>query len=175
MFSSFLALMERYPGAWSFIGPILLGILWAVVSGIFNALYDRFSPHSDPEWAAALMKHPTWAAIVSAFKTGGFNLPGLLRSLRMLFAKKVPSPIANAMSSTRPPTVREMREAMLEVLREEQRVAMDRAVEKYAAPVVLIPTVEETAPGPDLGAVTGGFMPPRPGDTDLPEPPKDAA
>ena len=36
MFSSFLALMERYPGAWSFIGPILLGILWAVVSGIFN-------------------------------------------------------------------------------------------------------------------------------------------
>jgi hypothetical protein len=167
--------MERYPGAWSFIGPILLGILWAVVSGIFNALYDRFSPHSDPEWAAALMKHPTWAAVVSVFKTAGFNLPGALRALRLLFSRQVPAPIANAMSSTRPPTVREMREAMLEVLREEQRVAMDRAVEKYAAPVVLIPTVEETKPGPDLGVVTGGFLPPQSGDVALPSDRKDSA
>lgn len=162
MFSSFLALMERYPGAWSFIGPILLGIVWAFVSGIFNTLYDRFSPHSDPEWAAALMKHPTWAAIVSAFKTGGFNLPGVLRSLRLLFSKKVPEPIANAMSSTRPPTVREMREAMLEVLREEQRQAID----KYAAPVVLAQVID----APDKGVVTGGFLPPQPGDRPLPDP-----
>lgn len=153
MFSSFLALMERYPGAWSFIGPILLGILWAVVSGIFNALYDRFSPHSDPEWAAALMKHPTWAAVVSVFKTAGFNLPGALRALRLLFSRQVPAPISVAMSSPRPPTVRQLREAMLEVLRAEQQNAVAEAVEKFAAPVVRIPATDmratlEASPAP---------------------------
>lgn len=154
MFSSFFALLERYPSAWGFVGPIFGTLLWVIVSSIFCSIYDKASPHSDPEWAAALMKHPKWAAIVSLFKTGGINIPGALRSLRIFFGGPAPTPIAAAFTGSRPPTVRQMREAMLEVLREEQQNAMDRAVEKHAAPVVLIPSADmratlEASPAPD--------------------------
>lgn len=145
MFESFLALMERYPSAWGFVGPIFATLAWVLVSSIFCSIYDKASPHSDPEWAAALMKHPKWAAIVSLFKTGGINIPGALRSLRIFFGGPVPAPIAGVLSRSTPPTTRQLREAMLEVLREEQQNAMNRAVEKYAAPVVLIPSADMRA------------------------------
>jgi hypothetical protein len=168
MFSSFLALLERYPAAWSFVGPILLLVVWAIVSGLFNLAYDKLSPHSDPEWAAALQKHPKWAAIVSVFKTGGINIPGWLRSLRIFFGGPPPAPIAMVVGGTRPPTVVQMREAMLEVAREQVREENRLAVERYATPLV---GVGEAPPGPDLGVVTDGFLPAQPGDRALPEPP----
>lgn len=133
MFASFFALLERYPAAWGFVGPIFATLAWVIVSSIFCSIYDKASPHSDSEWAAALVRHPKWAAVVSLFKTGGINIPGALRSLRVFFGGPVPAPIAGALSRSTPPTARQLREAMLEVLREEQTIA----VEKYAAPLVL--------------------------------------
>lgn len=119
MFAAFLALLERYPAAWSFVGPLLLAGAWALVSGIFNSIYDKFSPHSDPEWAAALAKHTRWAAIVSVFKTAGLNIPGLFRSLRIFFGGPAPAPIAIAFGGTKPPTVVQIRDAVKEVVRAE--------------------------------------------------------
>lgn len=166
MFSSFLALLERYPAAWSFVGPLLLAFVWGLVSGVFNTVYDRFSPHSDPEWAAFFVKHPRWGAVVSVFKTAGLNLPGLFRSLRVFFGGSLPTPIAVAFSGSKPPTSLEARalaiEAAKQILREENAAL----IEKYAAPLVGVVAVP---PGPDLGVSTGGPLPPRPTDRVLPE------
>lgn len=120
---SFLALLDRYPGAWTVLGPILAGLAWAIVSGLFNAFYDSRSPHSDEEWAAFFVRHPRWGAVVAVFKTAGFNLPGFLRSLRVLFGGPLPDPVKLAMSGTRPPTARALRDAAVaagrELVREE--------------------------------------------------------
>lgn len=91
MFAAFLAMLDRYPAAWSILLPLLIALAWAVISGIFNTLYDRFSPHTDPEWKEALDKHRVWGGIVAALKTGGFNLPGFLRALRVIFSGKQPA------------------------------------------------------------------------------------
>lgn len=145
MFASFLALLERYPAAWSFVGPALLTLAWVVVSSIFCSVYDKFSPHSDADWTAAFVTHPRWAAVVSVMKTGGINVPGLLRALRVFFGGPVPAPLAGAMGGTRPPSARELREAALEAARAALEEQQKREIEKYAAPLVGV-TPEEVTP-----------------------------
>lgn len=175
--SSLLALLERYPVLWSFLGPALAGFLWALVSGIFNSFYDSRSPHSDPEWAAFFTRHPRWGAIVAALKTGGFNLPGFLRSLRVLFGGPLPKPVADVFQSGHPTNAAQMRAAAIGVGRElveAQNVDaiqhMTKAVESLAAPPGPVPidtrATVESLPAPR--DVARSFPTP-------PEPPKDAA
>ncbi len=142
---SFLALLDRYPGAWTVLGPVLAYVLWGIVSGIFNSLYDRYSPHSDPEWAAAFAAHPRWGAIVSLFKTAGWNIPGALRSLRVLFGGALPTPIGGAFQGQRP-NVFAIREAVKDVVRAELLEENAKAIDNLAAPIILTPAVPPPLP-----------------------------
>lgn len=137
MWTSLLAFLDRYPGLWTIVGPALTAAIWAVISGLFNSIYDSKSPHTDEEWAAAFLKHPRWAAVVSVFKTAGLNIPGLLRSLRVVFGGRLPDPVLDVFSGTRPPTGPMLREAARQLAQDQLRAS--RVDTPQARVVVLDP------------------------------------
>mgnify|MGYP000429185539 CR=1 FL=1 len=165
MWTSLLAFLERYPGLWTIVGPALTAAIWAVISGLFNSIYDSKSPHTDEEWAAAFLKHPRWAAIVSVFKTAGLNIPGLLRSLRAFFGGRLPDPVLDVVSGTRPPTGPMLREAARQLAQDQLRASR---VDTPTARVVVVDS-------PDPGVKVGDFLPPQPGDVALPSDRKDSS
>lgn len=137
--NALLVFLDAHPALWPVIGPALAGLAWAVATGIFNTIYDRASPHSDPEWAAFFVRHPRWSGVVSVMKTAGFNLPGLLRSLRVLFGGPLPKPIASVFDATKPPTAQQVRTAAIEAGRV---IDMDRRAET----VITAPPINEETP-----------------------------
>jgi hypothetical protein len=144
MFAAMLALLSRYPELWT----LVVTLAWVLVSSVFCSLYDRFSPHTDEEWRAALERHPVWNGIVSALKTGGINIPGFLRSIRVIVTRKPPA----ALASSRPPATLEEAKAIVRAAGLELMIAsapIPGTVE-YAPDAApgLLPPVPEPAPTP---------------------------
>ena len=146
MWTSLLAFLDRYPGLWTVVGPALAAIVWAVISGLFNSVYDTKSPHTDEEWALAFAKHPRWAAIVSVFKTAGLNIPGLLRALRAFFGGPLPAPVLGVMSRPQPPTGQALRDAARLLAEEQLRASRELGGLPPLPPAVII--TSEAAPTP---------------------------
>ena len=90
MWPALLSLLDRFPELWT----LVVTLAWVALSSVFCSLYDRFSPHTDPEWKAALEKRPVWNGVVALFKTMGFNIPGGLRALRVILTRQPPASLA---------------------------------------------------------------------------------
>ena len=130
MWTSILALLDRFPELWT----LVVTLAWVAVSSVFCSLYDRFSPHTDPEWKAALERHPVWNGVVALFKTMGFNIPGGLRALRVILTRKPPAALA------KPPTSLDdakalLRDAGFAVMRVGDAVPMTVSYAPDAAPL----------------------------------------
>lgn len=87
MAHSIVTFLDLHPWAW----PFAIAVAWAVFSGLLTAILDRWLPRSDEQWADLFARRPRVAALASLLKTAGFNLPGLVRSLRAFLAGPPPT------------------------------------------------------------------------------------
>lgn len=65
-------------------------IAWYVLSGIVLTVIDKWIPLTDAQWAKFLADKKTLGVIYNLLRQFGFNIPGIMRSLRVLFAGPPP-------------------------------------------------------------------------------------
>lgn len=62
---------------------LVLVSIWAACT-VFASVYDRWAPKTDAEWAAFLLAHRWFGAAVSLSRSVGWNIPGSIRSARVV-------------------------------------------------------------------------------------------
>lgn len=62
---------------------LVLVSIWAACTA-FASIHDRWAPKTDAEWAAFLLAHRWFGAAVSLSRSVGWNIPGSIRSARVV-------------------------------------------------------------------------------------------
>jgi hypothetical protein len=145
-----LDLFARYPWLW----PLAVALVWNVGTGAATWALDRTLPKTDDGWAVLFAEKPRVAALANLLKTAGFNLPGVVRSVRALLAGKPPAWLTGAPPSSRQgleDTLKrlsvEERERLIALLKAHNDADRDRLLASVPVPAAATPTAS-AKPGP---------------------------